>query len=184
MPALPRTMLCGALTVVFSGTSPDPVAKPAPPTPLVDTADFDESLHCLALNVYHEARSETEAGQLAVATVTLNRVHSKAFPDSVCDVVKQGGEQLHRCQFSWWCDGKSDRPTEAEAWKNAQHISRQALLGLAKDPTNKALYYHATYVNPRWSRKMQQTARIDQHIFYRPRSVASNIQVAALDQQL
>jgi spore germination cell wall hydrolase CwlJ-like protein len=138
-------------------------------------------LNCLALNVYHEARSEPEEGQLAVAAVTLNRVRSEDFPDSVCGVVKQGGEQLHRCQFSWWCDGKSDRPTEAKAWNNAKRISRLALLGMTDDPTNDALYYHASYVQPRWSRKMQQTARIDQHLFYRPKSVDNNIRVAALD---
>jgi spore germination cell wall hydrolase CwlJ-like protein len=174
-------MLFGALAVAFGGNEPDPVAKLAPPAPLVDSTDFDESLHCLALNIYHEARSEPEAGQLAVAAVTLNRVRSRAFPDSVCGVVKQGGEQRHRCQFSWWCDGKSDLPTEAEAWKNAQRISRLFLLGLAKDPTNEALYYHATYVKPRWSQKMELTARIDQHVFYRPKPAAPSIRVAALN---
>jgi len=181
MPVLSRTMLFGVLAVAFGGNATVPVAKPNPPTPLVDAADFDESLHCLALNVYHEARSEPEVGQLAVAAVTLNRVHSENFPDTVCAVVKQGGEQRHRCQFSWWCDGKSDRPTEAKAWKDAQRISRRALLGLTKDPTNDALYYHATYVEPRWSRKMVRTARIDQHVFYRPKSMDPSIRVAALD---
>ncbi len=146
----------------------------------MDPADFDESLRCLALNVYHEARSEPEIGQLAVAAVTLNRVHSEAFPDSVCKVVKQGGQHRNRCQFSWWCDGKSDRPTEAEAWKNARRISRLALLGQAEDPTDEALYYHATYVKPRWSRKFERTARIDHHVFYRPKS-ADPIQVAGLN---
>ena len=181
MPVLPRTLLLGALTIACGGNAPnDSVAKLAPPVPLVDAADFDESLRCLALNVYHEARSEPEEGQLAVAAVTLNRVDSAAFPDSVCAVVKQGGQKRHQCQFSWWCDGKSDRPTEAKAWKNAKRISRLALLGLVKDPTKKALYYHATYVKPRWSRKMERTARIDQHIFYRPKS-AKPIQVASLN---
>ncbi len=170
MPALPRTMLLGALTVAFSGYTHGPIAKVAPPAPLVGPADFDESLRCLALNVYHEARSEPEIGQLAVAAVTLNRVSSEAFPDSVCEVVKQGGQQRNRCQFSWWCDGKSDRPTETEAWKNARRISRLVLLGLTEDPTDEALYYHATYVKPRWSRNLERTARIDQHVFYRPKS--------------
>ena len=180
MPVLTRTMLLGVLTVASGGNAPDSVAKFDPPTPLVDQADFDESLRCLALNVYHEARSEPEVGQLAVAAVTLNRVRSDTFPDSVCEVVKQGGQQRNRCQFSWWCDGKSDRPTEAEAWKNARRISRQALLGLAEDPTNKALYYHATYVKPRWSRKFVRTAKINQHVFYRPKS-KNSIQVAVLN---
>jgi spore germination cell wall hydrolase CwlJ-like protein len=146
----------------------------------VEPADFDAALHCLALNVYHEARSEPQAGQLAVAAVTLNRMRSEAFPDSVCAVVKQGGEQRNRCQFSWWCDGKSDRPTEAEAWNKAQRISRLALLGLVDDPTDEALYYHATYVKPRWSRKLERTVRINQHIFYRPKS-ADPIQLATLN---
>jgi spore germination cell wall hydrolase CwlJ-like protein len=171
-------MLFGAFAVTFSGVAPDPVAKLDPPAPLVGLAEFDASLHCLALNVYHEARSEPETGQLAVAAVTLNRVRSEGYPDSVCEVVKQGGEQRHRCQFSWWCDGKSDRPTEPEAWNNAKRISRLALLGLTEDPTNEALYYHATYVQPRWSKKMERTARIDQHVFYRPKSVDPAIQVA------
>jgi spore germination cell wall hydrolase CwlJ-like protein len=173
-------MLLGALTVAFSGYAPGPVAKVDPLTPLVDPADFDESLRCLALNVYHEARSEPEVGQLAVAAVTLNRVRSEAFPDSVCKVVKQGGQQRNRCQFSWWCDGKSDHPTESEAWKNARRISRLSLLGLTEDPTDEALYYHATYVKPRWSRKLERTARIDQHVFYRPKS-ADTSQVASLN---
>ena len=66
MPVLPRTVLLGALTVAFSGYTPGPIAKVDPPAPLMDRADFDESLRCLALNVYHEARSEPEVGQLAV----------------------------------------------------------------------------------------------------------------------
>jgi spore germination cell wall hydrolase CwlJ-like protein len=54
--------------------------------------NFDKALRCLALNIYHEARSEPRAGQIAVASVTLNRVKSKRFPGTVCDVVMQGGK--------------------------------------------------------------------------------------------
>lgn len=180
MPVLTRTLLLGTLTVAFGGNAPGTVTKVDPPAALVDAADFDDSLRCLALNVYHEARSEKEAGQLAVAAVTLNRVRSESFPDSVCKVVKQGGQDRNRCQFSWWCDGKSDRPKNADAWKEAKRISRLALLGLTDDPTDGALYYHATYTKPRWSRKFERTARIDHHVFYRPKP-DKPVQVAGLN---
>jgi len=129
---------------------------------------IDAELRCLALNIYHEARSQSEIGQEAVAAVTLNRVKSKSFPGSVCKVVKQGGQKRNRCQFSWWCDGKSDRATEREAWKKALEIGRESLLGIRDDPTHGALFYHAKRVRPRWSRKFYRTAKIDDHIFYRP----------------
>ena len=129
---------------------------------------INEDLRCLALNIYHEARSESRKGQIAVARVTLNRVESQAFPDSVCAVVKQGGEKRHQCQFSWWCDGKSDRPVDSRAWRRSLEIGRQALANKAADPTEGALFYHADYVKPQWSKVFDRTARIGRHLFYRP----------------
>jgi spore germination cell wall hydrolase CwlJ-like protein len=140
----------------------------------------DSELRCLALNIYHEARSESAKGQEAVAAVTLNRVESKSFPNSVCKVVKQGGQKRHRCQFSWWCDGRSDRPSEPAAWERALELGRESLLGLRDDPTDGALYYHADHVRPSWSRKLQRTARIGDHIFYRPASTRS-VKLASAD---
>lgn len=128
----------------------------------------DEELHCLALNIYHEARSEPHKGQIAVARVTLNRVESKAFPGSVCDVVKQGGEKRNRCQFSWWCDGKSDHPTDSHAWRRSLEIGKRVLSDKTSDPTDGALFYHADYVKPKWSRTFNRTAQIGRHLFYRP----------------
>ena len=69
-------------------------------------ASYDTELECLAQNIYFESRSETTSGKRAVAHVVLNRVSSKRFPSTICDVVQQGGSKLNRCQFSWWCDGK------------------------------------------------------------------------------
>ncbi len=124
-------------------------------------------LNCLAMNIYWEARSESLDGQLAVAAVTMNRVQSKRFPDNVCDVVHQGGEdRLHRCQFSWWCDGKSDRPREMTAWESARGLAHVSLSNEAPDPTNGATHYHASYVQPGWSRQLQLAAVIGEHNFY------------------
>ena len=126
-----------------------------------------EQLRCLALNIYWEARSESIAGQLAVAAVTLNRVQNPRFPSDVCDVVRQGGEiRRHRCQFSWWCDGKKDDPVNADSWRRATTLARLVSAGVAKDPTNGALWYHADYVNPAWAVRMERVAQIGRHIFY------------------
>lgn len=126
-----------------------------------------EQLHCLALNIYWEARSEPVTGQLAVAAVTLNRVQNPRFPSNVCDVVRQGGEiRRHRCQFSWWCDGKKDDPKDAESWRRANTLARLSTAGIVDDPTRGALWYHADYVNPYWAEKKERVAQIGRHIFY------------------
>jgi len=136
----------------------------AMPFGLVD----DGELECLALNVYFEARSETSEGQLAVAHTTLNRVADRKFPDSVCAVVQQGGEaKLHRCQFSWWCDGKSDKVHEVRAWQRSLLVAKRALRNRFSDPTGGALFYHSADVRPHWSRQFKLLARIGKHLFYR-----------------
>ena len=45
---------------------------------------------CLAMNVYHEAKNQGTAGWSAVASVTFNRIRDSRFPNTVCEVVKQG----------------------------------------------------------------------------------------------
>jgi len=137
--------------------------------PLDETLPYRETeeVRCLALNIYFEARSEPESGQRAVGHVVMNRVAHHGYPDSVCEVVQQGGEErLHRCQFSWWCDGQSDRPIDRAAWDQAQRLARQIYLGGLDDTTGGALWYHATYVTPYWSELLQKGDRIGQHIFY------------------
>jgi spore germination cell wall hydrolase CwlJ-like protein len=127
----------------------------------------DAEVHCLALNIYFEARSEPESGQRAVGHVVMNRVAHSGYPDSVCEVVQQGGEErLHRCQFSWWCDGQSDRPVNREAWNEARRLAREIYSGISKDTTDGALWYHATYVKPYWSELLLKGNKIGQHIFY------------------
>lgn len=127
---------------------------------------------CLALNIYHEARSEPLAGQIAVAEVVLNRVASPHFPDNVCDVVKQGEyvndhPVRNRCQFSWWCDGKSDKPKDTVRWGEAINLAAAMSQNEFVDITEGALYYHATYVSPSWAKHYKKTVKIDNHIFYR-----------------
>lgn len=124
-------------------------------------------LQCMALNLYFEARGESRAGQQAVAHVVLNRANHRGFPKSVCGVVKQGGEdKRYRCQFTWWCDGRSDRPRNKRSWRNSVILAAQVLTNQTIDPTNGALWYHADYVHPYWRRSMEKGPKIGKHIFY------------------
>ena len=155
--AVAAAMLAG---VIAGGVRP----AQAMPFGLVD----DRQLECLALNVYFEGRSESLPGQLAIAHTTLNRVSAEGFPDTICGVVRQGGEQVKgRCQFSWWCDGRSDRVYEWQAWDAAVRVARHALRQRADDPTEGALFFHVVGVKPGWVRQRAPTARIGKHLFYR-----------------
>lgn len=121
---------------------------------------------CLALALYWEARGETRRGMVAVGWTILNRAQSSDFPATPCAVVYQGGEQPP-CQFSWWCDGKNDRPRDRDSWIQARIIAAQLLMNPPPDPTGKALFYHSTSIGVPWKRKRTRTARIGKHIFYR-----------------
>ena len=129
---------------------------------------INSMLMCLALNVYHEARSDNMMGQYAVAHVVMNRVQSDRYPDDTCDVVYQGYEKgKHKCQFSWYCDGKSDTPHDPEAWAWAVLVAYDVLQSRVPDPTYGATHYHATYVKPYWADHYKQTVTLGSHIFYK-----------------
>jgi len=140
-----------------------------------------EQTQCLAENVYFEARNQPLAGQFAVMSVTINRVNDDRYPNTVCEVVKQGphrpswkgtGEMIpvrHRCQFSWYCDGKSDKIFQQKAFDKIYEMSYSILSGEFKvvDITEGATHYHADYVSPSWAATKTKTIEIEDHIFYR-----------------
>ena len=139
----------------------------------------EEDIHCLQQNIYFEARNQSTLGQVSVAWVTLNRMESSRYPDTICGVVKQGrkdarGNMLrHQCQFSWYCDGKSDRiPNNViskRAWEDARLIAEVVLLDWSRNessPVKKATMYHADYVDPYWNTAYERVTQIDDHIFY------------------
>ncbi|MEW8507124.1 MAG: cell wall hydrolase [Candidatus Thiodiazotropha sp.] len=133
--------------------------------PISDQANPE--IECLARNIYFEARSESEQGQRAVGHVVMNRVAAKGYPNTICAVVKQGGEKRrNRCQFSWWCDGRSDQPVNKRAWRRSLELAHAILSGRSKDPTDGALWYHADYVKPVWSSALVLGKKIGHHLFY------------------
>lgn len=121
------------------------------------------SLTCLALNIYFEARSEDLVSQISVAQVTLNRVASEKYPDTVCGVVTQ------KDQFSWYWDGKSDKPRERAAWRKSLALA-EAILdhpeAIRIDCVGNATHYHASYVSPNWSKTFTKNCKVGKHIFY------------------
>ena len=131
-------------------------------------------VYCLALNIYYETRGSNYADRVAVADVVINRVEDTRYPDSICEVVKQGNKhpdgsmKRNQCQFSWYCDGKSDRPQDTDAWIDAQQIAWFMVWDRKhRGITEGATHYHATYVNPQWASQLQMVGRIGAHIFYR-----------------
>ncbi|HYC04111.1 MAG TPA: cell wall hydrolase [Azospirillaceae bacterium] len=172
-----RLALVLAMTLALGAcaTRPPPAPPPPPPAPppgpSLAELKRQEDLKCLAETVYFEARGETEKGRQAVAWVVLNRVGHPKFPDSVCGVVRQGGEKPP-CQFSWYCDGKPEVAKEQSAWAEAERVAALVYDRKVPDPTHGALYFHHVGVKPSWKDEFQQTARIDGHLYYKPLNIS------------
>ena len=130
--------------------------------------------YCLAQNIYYEARGSNLADRAGVANVVMNRTKDRRYPETICEVVKQGetdtnGNMIrNRCQFSWYCDGKSDVPQNIDLWIDAQMLAWDMIENNKyRGLTEGATHYHATYVSPRWAKDLQLVGRIGAHIFYR-----------------
>ena len=127
---------------------------------------------CLAQNIYFEAGNQPLVGKIAVAQVVINRVEDKKFPNDICGVVQQtkyyasGRIDLHSCQFSWYCDGKSDTPTDSKTWEESILLAERVLDNFYPDITEGALWYHSDAVKPYWSKQLNRTVTIDNHLFY------------------
>ncbi|WP_160109023.1 cell wall hydrolase [Pseudomonas izuensis] len=131
------------------------------------TAPMDDAITCLARSIYWEAKGKDSADMEAVANVVMNRLGHEGFPDTVCRVVKQGSE-TKSCQFSWWCDGKSDSVQEEVPYAMAKEIARKALNKQLPDRTGGALYFHDRTVKPEWAKEYVKTAEIGLFKFYKP----------------
>lgn len=117
---------------------------------------------CMAMNIYHEGRGESAKGQAAIAAVTMNRVHSARYPNTVCEVVWQ------RKQFSWTrLAAHHHAIRDRRAWKEALVIAELFLNG-AKMPQvgEEITHYHSVDVQPYWSDNSRLVVQIGDHLFY------------------
>lgn len=138
----------------------------------VSAAERLRQLNCLTQNIYWEAASEPFEGKVAVAQVTLNRVESGRFADSVCGVVYQKNVFYEKvvCQFSWLCENThKTRAVYQPMWQESELVAKKVLLENFRLPSMKnALYYHADYVQPNW--RKPRIEKIGRHIFYGERT--------------
>ena len=126
-----------------------------------------KQLDCLAKNMYHEAKGEGGFGWLAVGMVTMNRVESKRYPNTICKVVYQNNGKVW--QFSWAGTKKKLTKPKKELYNEIYQLAILIYLHHSKmhDVTDNALFFHADYVSPYWSKKMKKTTKIGRHIFYK-----------------
>ena len=133
--------------------------------------------YCMAQNIYFEAANQSFAGKLAVAHVVMNRVEDLQFPNEICGVIYQAKTRINwqgnevpirnQCQFSWYCDGKSDEPVDSKTWIKSLFIADLALTGKYPDITEGSLWYHADFIYPYWADELQHVVTIDNQLFYK-----------------
>ena len=140
---------------------------------------FDENGEavCLAKNIYFEAGNQPLAGKVAVAQVVLNRMEHSSYPQDICGVIYQAkmrenwkGDLVpirHQCQFSWFCDGKSDEPLDTDTFYESYLVAQDVIMGKYPDITEGATHYHSIMVEPYWAETLNETVQITDHIFYR-----------------
>jgi spore germination cell wall hydrolase CwlJ-like protein len=163
-----------AIEDVFDKPEPVKIVINTAPPNLIDYRQVE----CLAKNIYFEARNEPIEGQIAVAQVVLNRIRHDKFPDNVCDVIYQGPVRYqeteqgtvplplrNRCQFSWYCDGRSDEPANMAAWGEAVTVAAGVIRGDYEDLSKGALWYHSKKITPNW-RGVHFVTAIGGHRFY------------------
>ncbi len=187
-PAIRRAIALGSATPAPADSAPvEVVALPGvPQTPgigeipatgvrpnyaaLIDRDKSARENRCLAEAIYFEARGESGEGQAAVAQVVLNRVSSGLYPATICGVVYQNRRHYNACQFSFACEGKSLRIDEPDAWRQAVRIAGEMTNGKTYvSDIGDSTHYHASYVRPRWARRLEKMDVIGHHIFYKPR---------------
>lgn len=125
-------------------------------------AELAGDMKCLAEAVYFEARGEPLDGQLAVAEVVINRSQSGHYPADYCSVITQPAQfSFVRAGVIPQCD------TSSRAWARAKAVAQIAHQDLWDSRAKDAMFFHATYVSPKWARAKTALARIDTHVFYR-----------------
>lgn len=155
------TLLTTAAYSALIATTPD--SEDEAPVEQYTETQAEHELYCLVQNIYHEARGESVEHQSAVAHVTLNRVASRHFPDTVCGVVWQSK------QFSWTQDGKSDEMRDHDAIMTAVDVAIDAIRNREDDPTNGMRFYYAhnKIKTPSWAKKPIEVAVLGNHTFLR-----------------
>jgi spore germination cell wall hydrolase CwlJ-like protein len=131
------------------------------------TAQDRADLMCLARNIYHEARGQSEYNQKAVAWVTRNRV--QITNRSYCAVVFESRRVGNRRvgQFSWTVL-RHVRRMERPAWDQAQRLAWHVMHApQMHDITSGATHFYDRNAPPEWRRAGVNARQIGAHVFMR-----------------
>ena len=97
----------------------------------------------------------------------MNRVDSKRYPNTICEVVFQNNGKVY--QFSWAGTKKKLTTPKKELYNEIYELALLIYIHHEKmyDVTDEALFFHADCVDPYWNKKMRKTTKIGRHIFYK-----------------
>lgn len=108
----------------------------------------------LAQLVTAEAKGEPYAGQVAVATVILNRVDSPLFPNTIHGVIYQDR------QFTPVANGTINQPASASAERAVQEA-----IAFRGQGSGSLFFYNPRIATSHWIATRQHTITIGNHVF-------------------
>jgi N-acetylmuramoyl-L-alanine amidase len=120
---------------------------------------LDIAIICLTAAIYHEARGEPLIGQRAVAEVIINRVESKHWPNTICEVVKQ------KNQFSFYDEKNPKVILNWEAEAVAFTIASNYIIYGSQGIVSGATCYTTLEINNSWTQQYQVLKKIGSHKF-------------------
>lgn len=123
----------------------------------------DKEIQCLAKNIFHEAGVEARAGKIAVGQVTLNRVKTGRWGNTICEVV------YAKAQFSWTKSKKLvNSAPKGRLWREAIAAAYEVTYwGERIKGLEDSGFYHTDYISlPKWANDKKVVKQIGQHIFY------------------
>ncbi|AYJ89850.1 MULTISPECIES: cell wall hydrolase [Bacillus] len=114
----------------------------------------NEEMDLLSRLVHAEAKGESYEGKKAVASVVLNRVEHRSFPDSVKGVIYQ------RNAFQPVSNGSIHDKADQDSIKAVKQVVKE------HDRTTKAIYfYNPKTATDHWIRSRKIVERIGRHVF-------------------
>lgn len=117
-----------------------------------------QAIVCLAQNLYFEAANEPHEALAAVAATVFNRMSSRVYPASVCEVVYQP------YQYSWTLDRQNwNKRPPASFMTLAREFMQSRDILTEEYPVT---HFHRVDVQPAWSHTLTYVATLGQHKFY------------------
>lgn len=124
---------------------------------IVSVCSFSDELFDVTWTLYHEARGESYAGKLAVATVIYNRSHERNL--TLSQVCKQPW------QFSCWNSSRTPTRVKSIVWNQCEQIAKSMIDGVFKPLDSWNHYYNPSLCTPSWGEKMYNVVVIQNHKF-------------------